>query len=390
MSIWHYSPKPPLALLCAFLMALVMLSLSPSMVAQQTRGQAVDWLYEVEQFVPDQSDLARLAAAQRSLLRVLSRTTGLASVPRSATVAKALITPEHFYTKYVYFDPRDLDTERRGLIDNASSGADASLAVRFDFQPAAIKQLARDAQLPTWWSRRPLTMVWMVLDEPSGRKVVDHSAGELRSELDARAKQRGLPTMLPLMDLQDSVQVNSAVVWGKFTDVLDQASQRYMASQYLLGRFSVQEILGQRLYTGEWLVRSGDGESSQYLRGVDRDNLVRTGIDMATRHVLDQHLVFTDTPRQHSLVVRGIDGLRAYAGLLDYLRSLEFIDSVMLLGLQADTLTLRVNTVATARQLRALLIDDGQFDAAPQTLQISELPLHESLIHLELTWLSRS
>ena len=376
-------------MLCAFTMVLLMLSLSPSVVAQQTRGQVVDWLYEVEQFVPDQSDRERLAAAQRSLLRVLSRTTGLASVPRSPTVAKALITPEHFYTKYVYFDPRDLDIERRGLIDNASSGANASLAVRFDFQPAAIKQLARDAQLPTWWSRRPLTMVWMVLDGPSGRRVVNHSAGELRSELNARAKQRGLPTILPLMDLQDSVRVNSAVVWGKFTDVLDRASERYTASQYLLGRFSVQEILGQRLYTGEWLVRSGDGESSQYLRGVDRDNLVRAGIDMATRHVRDQHLVFTDTLRQHFLVVHGITGLRAYAGLLDYLRSLEFIDSVMLLGLQADTLTLRVNTVATDRQLRALLIDDGRFDAAPQTLQILELPQHESLTHLEFAWLSR-
>ena len=63
-----------------------MLLLSTSVVAQQTRGQIVDWLYEVDQFVPDQSDRARLAAGQRSLLRVLSRTTGLASIPRSATV----------------------------------------------------------------------------------------------------------------------------------------------------------------------------------------------------------------------------------------------------------------------------------------------------------------
>ena len=114
MSIWHNSPKASLALFCAFTVVLLMLLLSPAVVAQQTRGQVVDWLYEVEQFVPDQSDRARLAAAQRSLLRVLSRTTGLASVPRSPTVAKALITPEHFYTKYVYFDPRDLNIERRG------------------------------------------------------------------------------------------------------------------------------------------------------------------------------------------------------------------------------------------------------------------------------------
>ena len=193
--------------------------------------------------------------------------------------------------------------------------------------------------------------------------------------------------MLPLMDLQDSVAVNPAVIWGKFTDVLDQANQRYMASQYLLGRFSVQEILGERLYTGEWLVRSSDGEASQFFRGVDLDNLVQAGIDRATRHVLDQHLVFTNVPRQHDLVVRGVAGIRAYAGLLDYLQSLEFIDSVMVLGLQTDALTLRINSVATDLQLRSLLIDDGQFDKAPQT---GQLPLPESATKLEFIWLGAS
>ena len=365
----------------------MMLSQSALVTAQQTRGQTIDWLYQVEQLVPDQGESARLAAARRSLLRVLSRTTGLASVPRSSIVAKALEAPDQYYTRFVYFDPRQLDPVQRGLIDNASQGVNSGLAVRFDFQPAAIKKLTRDAQLPTWWSRRPLTMIWMVLDEPSGRTVVDHGAVGIRNELDAAAQQRGLPVMLPLMDLQDSVAVNPAVIWGKFTDVLDQANQRYMASQYLLGRFSVQEILGERLYTGEWLVRSSDGEASQFFRGVDLDNLVQAGIDMATRHVLDQHLVFTNVPRQHDLVVRGVAGIRAYAGLLDYLQSLEFIDSVMVLGLQTDALTLRINSVATDLQLRSLLIDDGQFDRAPQTVQ---LPLPESATNLEFIWLGAS
>ena len=365
----------------------MMLFQSALVSAQQIRGETIDWLYQVEQLVPDQGESVRLAAARRSLLRVLSRTTGLASVPRSSIVAKALEAPDRYYTKYVYFDPRQLDPVQRGLIDNASEGVNSGLAVRFDFQPAAIKKLTRDAQLPTWWSRRPLTMIWMVLDEPSDRSVVDHGALGIRNALDAAAQQRGLPVMLPLMDLQDSVVVNPAVIWGKFTDVLDEANQRYMASQYLLGRFSVQEILGDRLYTGEWLVRSSDGEVSQFFRGVDLNNLVRAGIDMATRHVLDQHLVFTNVPRQHDLVVRGVAGIRAYASLLDYLQSLEFIDSVMVLGLQADALTLRINSVATDLQLRSLLIDDGQFDRAPQRVQ---LPLPESATNLDFIWLGAS
>ena len=387
MSTWHRIRKSLLTWFCALIIALMMLFQSELVTAQQTRGEAIDWLYQVEQLVPDQGESARLAAARRSLLRVLSRTTGLASVPRSSIVAKALEAPDRYYTKYVYFDPRQLDPVQRGRIDNASEGVNSGLAVRFDFQPAAIKKLTRDAQLPTWWSRRPLTMIWMVLDEPSDRSVVDHGALGIRNALDAAAQQRGLPVMLPLMDLQDSVAVNPAVIWGKFTDVLDEANQRYMASQYLLGRFSVQEILGERLYTGEWLVRSSDGEASQFFRGVDLNNLVRAGIDMATRHVLDQHLVFTNVPRQHDLVVRGVAGIRAYASLLDYLQSLEFIDSVMVLGLRADALTLRINSVATDLQLRSLLIDDGQFDRAPQTVQ---LPLPESATNLEFIWLGAS
>ena len=387
MSTWHRIRKSLLTWFCALIIALMMLFQSALVTAQQTRGEAIDWLYQVEQLVPDQGESVRLAAARRSLLRVLSRTTGLASVPRSSIVAKALEAPDRYYTKYVYFDPRQLNPVQRVLIDNASEGVDSGLAVRFDFQPAAIKKLTRDAQLPTWWSRRPLTMIWMVLDEPSDRSVVDHGALGIRNALDAAAQQRGLPVMLPLMDLQDSVAVNPAVIWGKFTDVLDEANQRYMASQYLLGRFSVQEILGERLYTGEWLVRSNDGEASQFFRGVDLNNLVRAGIDMATRHVLDQHLVFTNVPRQHDLVVRGVAGIRAYASLLDYLQSLEFIDSVMVLGLQADALTLRINSVATDLQLRSLLIDDGQFDRAPQTVQ---LPLPESATNLDFIWLGAS
>ena len=119
-----------------------------------------------------------------------------------------------------------------------------------------IRQLARDAQLPTWWSRRPLTLVWMVLDEPGGRSVVEQSAVSIRGALDYASNQRGLPVLLPAMDLDDSLLVSTGVVWGKFTDVLDQASDRYEAGQYLVGRFSVQEVLGERFYTGEWLVRS--------------------------------------------------------------------------------------------------------------------------------------
>ena len=337
-----------------------------TVAAEDSAELSTQWLYQVDQYVADQGEQTRREAAQRSLLRVVSRVSGLVSVPRNASITQALRNPERYYAKYVYFDPKSVGANGLNRIDNAKESDASELAVRFTFQPAMIKQLARNAKLPTWWSRRPLTLVWMVLDEPDGRSVVDQGAVSIRGALDYAAHQRGLPVLLPAMDLDDSMLVNTGVVWGKFTDVLDQASDRYDAGQYLVGRFSVQEVLGERFFTGEWLVRSEGGDLSRFIRGADIDTVTNIGIDMAAQGVLDQHQVFADGLRQHELAVSGINDIRAYSRLLDYLKSLEFVDNVMLLSMQQNTLRLRINTAASDEQLRNLLLDDGRFASAPE------------------------
>ena len=341
-----------------------------TVAAEDSAELSTQWLYQVDQYVADQGEQTRREAAQRSLLRVVSRVSGLVSVPRNASITQALRNPERYYAKYVYFDPKSVGANGLNRIDNAKESDASELAVRFTFQPAMIKQLARNAKLPTWWSRRPLTLVWMVLDEPDGRSVVDQGAVSIRGALDYAAHQRGLPVLLPAMDLDDSMLVNTGVVWGKFTDVLDQASDRYDAGQYLVGRFSVQEVLGERFFTGEWLVRSEGGDLSRFIRGADINTVAEIGIDMAAQSMLDQHLVFADAPQRHELIVSGITDIRAYSDLLEYLQSLEFVDNLMLMSMWQNTLKLRVNTAATDEQLRNLLLDDGRFDLASKSTSV--------------------
>lgn len=370
--------------LCVTACVWVMVFHFPAALAEQDGSdRGVNSLYQVDQYVSDQGASARRQAAQRSLLRVLSRTSGLASVPRSPEIVKALNNPQRFYTQYVYFDPDEIAQAQRYQIDNAINAEARALAVRFDFQPQAIKQLARAAELPIWWSRRPPTLAWIVLDAPDGRAVVDHGAAVIRSAMDFAAYQRGLPVLLPLMDLEDSLQVNPGVVWGKFTDVLDLASQRYLADQYLVGRFSAQEILGERFYSGEWLVKSQFGETSQFVRGVDIDTVARVGLDMAAQSLLDQHLVFAGRMQRYQLVVHGIKNLVDYVGLLNYLKSLEFIDDVMLEGLQQSRLTLRIESQAGNEQLQSMLINDGKFTNNPLLV---EKVLTAPSAPFELTW----
>ncbi|GIS19341.1 MAG: hypothetical protein CM15mP120_12570 [Pseudomonadota bacterium] len=49
-----------------------------------------EWLYTVQQAVADQSEEQREIAARQALLEVLSRVTGLNTIPRNATIAAAL------------------------------------------------------------------------------------------------------------------------------------------------------------------------------------------------------------------------------------------------------------------------------------------------------------
>ena len=212
-----------------------------------------------------------------------------------------------------------------------------------------------------------MTLAWLVLDTAQGREIVDSDQTGLSSALNREAARRGLTVLIPSMDLQDSLLVSPAVVWGKFTEVLDQASARYQTQYYLVGRFSVQEVLGQRFYTGEWVERSENGEDSRSLRGVGFEEVARAGVDMAAQRILDRHLVFGDTVSQHDLVVNGVHSLEVYARLLGYLQSLEFVDGVTLLDVRGDVLSLGLRSVAAWEQLRTLLIDDGRFQALSTT-----------------------
>ena len=66
---------------------------------------AADWLYTVQEAVLDQSEESRQRAAREALLQVLSRVTGLSTIPRNPQIAAALERSDRFYSEYVFVRP---------------------------------------------------------------------------------------------------------------------------------------------------------------------------------------------------------------------------------------------------------------------------------------------
>jgi|TARA_B110000971_G_scaffold221157_1_gene267143 hypothetical protein len=326
-----------------------------------------DRLYRVDQQVADQSGENRRLAAQDALLTVLSRLTGLASIPRSGVVNAALKFPDRYYSKFDYVRGQDRDRSAQ------------MLSIRFTFQAESVLALVRQAGLPIWWTKRPQTVVWVVVDEPGQRRILGaDDASPLVQGILAQADLRGLPVALPLMDLDDSILISVSDVWGKFTEALNVASARYGAAQYLIGRFSVQEILGERLYSGEWQlmkVQADEKPSDIFkannsraflavgVRGFQAQKITeiaQAAVDMAATSLAEEYAIFGRDPQNHLVSVSGLNNLQSYSALVAYLQEFEFVERVNVLALQDDVISLQILSSATLERLVSLLAMEGR------------------------------
>lgn len=115
--------------------------------------------------------------------------------------------------------------------------ADGKRWLEVTFNQEAMERLLRQANLPVWGSLRPLTLVWLVQEENFKRELVTDSAFILeQAQVSQIMQERGVPMLLPLLDLDDITAVDQADVWGLFLEPVLQASARYEADQVVLAK----------------------------------------------------------------------------------------------------------------------------------------------------------
>lgn len=314
---------------------LLVAALAAWLTAAAAVAEEVPWLYEVEVPVEDQSSMARLDAAGRALAELLTRLTGLASVPRNEAVSRALAAPDLYYNQFGY--------ER---------GAEEGLRLRLQFTPQAVLGLIRDANLPIWRANRPGVLAWIVLDDGSERRILGaDSEHPLVLALRQRARQRGLPLRLPLMDLTDQLAVSPAAVWGRLSQALMPASVRYAADIIVVGR--VQQ-LGDDGWAADWEFWVEGDIRELELEAAQPQPLGRAAADLVADELAARYAVLDRGVRRLDLVVSAVQGAGDYAELLRYLGGLEFVEQVNVASVSGDRLGVSLFTAAEPGQLLEL------------------------------------
>lgn len=296
-------------------------------------------------------------AVSEALSRVLIRATGNDSVLELEPLAAALETPNRFLSTF-RFEHSDV------TLTNVLGEPVPTKLMVMQFDRGAVEQVLIDNSLPVWGSKRPVTLVWLA-DRLEGDNhiLADSEQGSAVQRLKDYARERGIPLTLPIMDLDDTLNVDFTDVYGLFVDNLDAASERYQPDAVLIGRLSRH---GNE-YQANFMYRLQQERRRYQVRASSRSELMEALVDQMSVRLANQYAVVLDPllAGQLSLRVTAVDNLATLAEVERYLQSQNLITRVTLRQVEPDAVRFDLEISGSESQLRDILALDerlAQFD----------------------------
>lgn len=327
-------------------------------------------LYEVDRLVVGQEGEERNTALADALAILIERVGGKKGIVEASGLTPTLKQAKDYVERFEYIPLDNVPTESgnaRPQTDHAPETesdrpASAEPVYRYRlhilFDKSSIERLLEAHQVPIWGRLRPTVVVWLAVDDGVHRYTVapDNAEG-LDKTLAEVGIRRGLPIILPLMDLEEQARIGFSDIWGDFADGIRAASSRYRAGAELVGRAYRQD--------GVWSLRWSLYSESQADHWEGRDVSLEAGLtqalDQAADRLGDLYARSADQveDRRVEMEVSDVTDISGYARLLAYLQSLELISDVVVAKVQADKVTFDLRLKREPRFLRrAIEFDD--------------------------------
>ncbi len=292
-------------------------------------------LYETEVAVTDQGAAARSQAMQAALLQVMSKVSGQARFSEQAQSIAAQ-QAERLVVQFRY----------------QTAGGVRQLWARFG--EAEVNQLLQELNLPVWGGVRPSLLVWLAVEDKGARIIVGGDEGaEVQNMLRAAAQARGVPLLLPVRDLEEQRRLSVVDLWGDFDERITEASRRYQADEILVGRVYQS---GSR-WTGRWSRSDAAERQSWENRAESLDQLISQAVSTAA-DMLAARYARVVTPGESSVArlrIQGVAGVKAYARVMGYLKSLDHVQQVVLRAAHGDMLMVELSLRGDQQQLTQLI-----------------------------------
>ncbi|MET1253657.1 DUF2066 domain-containing protein [Aliikangiella maris] len=343
----------------------------------------VEGLYQVEIAVTDQSNKVRWEAALNGLKEVLVRKSGSQQILSVYETQQAYRKVTSYLQRFEYIQ----NTEQK-------TRAEYPFYLSLHFEPRLVDELIQEAGMPIWGSNRPISILWLAKEENFQREIIkDDPAEDSLAQLVAKnAKRRGIPVILPIMDLEDQLNVNISDIWGRFNTPVVAASERYLADAVVAGRVS--------RFGEQWQIKlsyiNQSNEQTIEFTEQSMEELAGTLVNRLAELLCEKYCV-VEAAESHKIVMQisNVRNFSQYKSVQRYLESLSSIRKVEVDKLRADVVRFSLSLLGDVQSVKdGITLGNKLVEESPASIDLfvnekspelkPENPL-SSTIHSEVT-----
>ncbi len=332
-------------------------------------AREAEGLYQAEIPVKGQDRDERLAAYAGAMAQVVVKLTGDRNAPQSSRLAKVMSSAQNWVQQYSY-QPLEVPSLKE-------QGYTRLLLVQFDER--AVSQALVAAAVPLWGRTRPDLLVWLAVEEGASRVLLAAKGGsEFEGVVDANARRRGLPLVLPLLDGEDQKRLGFSDVWGNFRQPIMAASKRYGANAVLVGRIN---RLTDGSWQGRWSLYEGEDVQHWVGTGVEQNGVVASGIDGVADRFARRYaqLLTAGTSNQLAVTVTNVSTLAGYARAQQYLLSLDLVTKVQMTKVEGEKVLFTLDVRGDASGIDRAIILGGTLRRTTAMGEATAMPVYQLL-----------
>ena len=267
--------------------------------------------------VADRSDTEFKRGVAKALEAVIIKLTGSSAVARTKRARAVIGHAQRLVQQFGY--------ER---LRSRTAGA-GTLVLRVEFDARVLAEEMRSRQLVVWGKERPDTLVWLMVEDESGRRLLGaHDENVIIRVLKNRASARGIPLIFPLADIAESSAAAGASSAAELGRALHAGAQRY-GVRSVFSCLLTQVV--PTLWEAEWRLIV-QGESVDWEQQGDLVELLVAEAAESLADVLGRRFAAPATHLQADtvqIVVNGLTSALDYARVERYLRTIDSVTRLM-------------------------------------------------------------
>ena len=315
-------------------------------------------LYQASVTINSRNNADKAIALKKALATVMIKVGGKRSILENEIIKGSLNDYQLYLNQYRYH--YNTNPAIKSIKEKQNQTQTEPLLLIASFNEDKINKLFQQANLAIWGSLRPEVLLWLVNEDGLQRTITSNSTDStLPAMVTDFSEQRGLPIMMPLMDLTDATQITLSDIWGRFEQPVLNASSRYFAEAIVIMRISNSSLLAyeqesedessncgalctqtnlkEQSYILDWSVLGwnlGDSQKnfSQQYQGSERKKLLQQGLTDITQLIYQYYALSTTSKNSFTIDVANVSSLTTYVEIVDFLTNLSAVKSVTLLS----------------------------------------------------------